>query len=185
MIVAVSRPDLPSPSDSVDLSSLTPVTDTWVAETVTWHVAVYPPSEVVTVMVAVPALTPVTLPEESTVATDVFEDDHVTALLVAFEGFTVAVSVVEPPTPTLAADLLSVTPVTATEPAVTVTVQDPYFPLPSVAVALMVAVPALTPVTTPDELTTATDVSEDDQATAGLEASEGLTVAVSVELFPA
>ena len=61
--------------------------------TVTWQVAVLLPSAVVTVMVAVPAFTAVTLPL-STVATEVSEDFHVTALLVAFAGATVAVKVV-------------------------------------------------------------------------------------------
>ena len=51
------------------------------------------PSSVVTVIVAVPALTAVTFPL-STVATALSLEDHVTFLLVALDGLTVAVRVV-------------------------------------------------------------------------------------------
>lgn len=46
----------------------------------------------VAVIVTVPSETTVTKPLEDTVATDVFELDHVTALLVALEGRTEAIS---------------------------------------------------------------------------------------------
>ena len=58
--------------------------------TVTLHVAVLLPSSVVTVMVAVPTLTPVTSPL-LTVAIEASFVSHVTFLLVAFVGSTVAV----------------------------------------------------------------------------------------------
>ena len=61
-------------------------------ETVTVQDALYPPSAVVAVITAVPLPTAVTLPFWSTVATAVFPLTHVTALLVALAGETVAVS---------------------------------------------------------------------------------------------
>lgn len=67
------------------------VTGIVAAVTLSAQVAVLPPSVVVTVMVAVPALFAVTMPDEETVATDVLLDDHVTLLSVALEGVTVAV----------------------------------------------------------------------------------------------
>ena len=59
--------------------------------------AVLPPSAVVTVMVAVPSPTAVTAPDELTVATLGSLVVHVTDLLVALEGETVAVKVHESP----------------------------------------------------------------------------------------
>ena len=67
----------------------------------------------VTVIVAVPSLSPVTTPS-ATVATSVSSEAHVTTVSVAFEGAIVAVSVSEPPTEIVVDSLLSVTPVTAT-----------------------------------------------------------------------
>ena len=61
--------------------------------TVTVHVAVLDPSDVVTVIDAVPAAFAVTMPLEDTVAIDVLLDVQVTDLSVAFEGVTVAVRV--------------------------------------------------------------------------------------------
>lgn len=55
-------------------------------ETVTARVAVFEPSTVVTVIVAVPLERAVTRPDEDTVVILVFELDHVTDLLVAFDG---------------------------------------------------------------------------------------------------
>jgi hypothetical protein len=54
--------------------------------TVTVHVDVLFPSSVVTVIVAVPASTAVTVPLALTVATDVLLLVHVTFLFVAFDG---------------------------------------------------------------------------------------------------
>ena len=56
----------------------------WSSLTVTLQVAVLPPSSVVTVMVAVPFATPVTLPLASTVAMVALLDAHVTFLLPAW-----------------------------------------------------------------------------------------------------
>ena len=90
--------------------------------TVTVQVAVLPPSAVVTVMVAEPALTAVTFPLASTVATAVLLDAQVTALSVAPLGATVAVSRSEPPTVRVVLVLFSVTPVTAMVGSVTASV---------------------------------------------------------------
>jgi hypothetical protein len=59
--------------------------------TVTVALAVFAPSWVVAVMVAVPTALAVTLPVVSTVATAVLLDVQLTVLLVAFAGDTVAV----------------------------------------------------------------------------------------------
>ena len=63
--------------------------------TVTDTEADLPPA--VAVIAAVPALTAVTLPEASTVATDVFDDFQLTLRSVAFDGATVADSRFEAP----------------------------------------------------------------------------------------
>ena len=67
-----------------------------VASTVTSHVAVWLPSSVVTLIVAVPADTAVTVPF-STLATFVLFELHVTFWFVASEGTTVAVKVAVAP----------------------------------------------------------------------------------------
>lgn len=70
-------------------------------ETVIVLVPVTPePSVAVAVIVTVPATTPVTTPEEFTVALDVSPEDHVT-VCEAPVGSTVAVRFVVPPTPTV------------------------------------------------------------------------------------
>ncbi len=75
------------------------------------QVAVLPPSAVVTVMVAVPVPTAVTFPLASTVATAGLLEVHVTDLLSASAGATVAVSCSELPTVRDSSVLFSVTPV--------------------------------------------------------------------------
>ena len=72
----------------------TPVTETVELPifTVIAEVAVFPPSAVVTVIVAAPLAFPVTKPVELTVATEVLLDDQLTVLLVALDGATVAVN---------------------------------------------------------------------------------------------
>ena len=162
----------------------TPVTDTTTGaglETVTTTLSVNDPSTVVAVIVAVPAemavRTPVVVP---TVATELSDDDQVTFRLEALFGDTVAeIEVVAPvnnvvevgatDTPvtdtTTGAGLLTVTNVVA--------VNDP-----STVVAVIVAVPAEMAVTTPVVVpTVATELSDDDQVTSGLEALFGDTVA--------
>lgn len=122
------------------------------AVTVTVQMAVLLPSAVVAVIVVCPAATPVTTPL-LTVAILASPVDQVTVLLVAFGGSMVAVSVVVPFTCTLAVVGFSVIPVTAT--ASTVTVQDAVIELSVVEIAVMVAVPAATPVTLPELSTVA------------------------------
>ena len=80
--------------------------------TVTLHSAVFPPSFVVTVIVASPAPTAVTFPLWSTVATPGVLLSHVTLLFVAVEGDTVALRFVVSPTLRLTELLSSLTPVT-------------------------------------------------------------------------
>jgi len=151
---------------------------TWTLFTVTLHVAVLLPSAVLTVIVAVPAFSPVTSPPELTLATPSLFDVHVTVLLVAFEGLTVAVRVDVLPTFKVIELLLRLTPVTGT---VTVTVQVAVLLL-SAVVTVIVAVPALTAVTTPSDDTVATLLLLVVQVTALFVAFEGLIVAVRVSL---
>jgi hypothetical protein len=92
--------------------------------TVTMHVAVLLASWVVTVMVAVPADAAVTRPLCDTVATLLLLVVHVTALFVAFAGWTVAASVSVLPTMIVADVLLSETDVGRTFATVTVAVSD-------------------------------------------------------------
>ena len=87
--------------------------------TVTVQLASWLPSFVVTVIVASPVATPVTTPS-LTVATDSLSELHVTFLLVAFAGATVAVRVIRLPCLTDADVLSRVTPVALTG-SVTVT----------------------------------------------------------------
>ena len=96
------------------MSRVTSVTLTFLEVTVTEHVAVFDPSAVVTVIVAEPAFTAVTLPLASTEAVEASDDFQLTVLLVALEGATVAVKVSEPPSTRLRLVLLRLTPVTAT-----------------------------------------------------------------------
>ena len=102
--------------------TVTPVTR---LVTVMILVAVFPPSCVVTVMVALPAAIAVTSPELLTVATDVLSELQVTVLLVASEGKMVAVSCWVPLTGILADIGLKVTPVTG---LVTVSILVAVFP---------------------------------------------------------
>ena len=81
--------------------------------TVSAYSAVKPPSAVFTVILALPGASAVTTPL-TTLATVGAELAHVTVLLLASAGFTVAVSVVCPPTVSLPEAALSDTPVTAT-----------------------------------------------------------------------
>ena len=114
---------------STVLFKLTPVTA--MGFTVTVHVAFLPPSDVVTVIVAVPTETAVTTPEEDTVATDGLFEDQVTDLFVALAGATVATSVPVSPSTRTREVWSSVTPVT--EMGLTVSAQVAFLP-PSVVV---------------------------------------------------
>ena len=156
---------------------MTEVTATVAFVTFTVQVAVFSPA--FAVMVAVPAFTAVTFPS-FTVATDVFEELHVTVLSVASSGFTVAVSVASSPSVNSSVVLSSVTEVTATNGFSTVTEQVADFPP---AWAVMVALPAWTALRRPP-LTVTTPSSDDFQVTVLSVALPGLTVAVSVCVSP-
>lgn len=111
-----------------------------------------------------PGATPVTTPFDATVATAVFELDHVTARPVRTlpaESFVTAVACVVPPVVRL--ELASVTDTLATGFTTTVTLAVPA--LPSL-VAVIVAEPAATAVTMPVAATVATPVFELDHVTA-------------------
>ena len=143
--------------------------------TVTTQDAVKPPSSVVTVMVAVPALMPLTVPL-FTVATLASLVDQLMFLLVALLGDTVAVRVVFAPVSRLALVLFKDTPVT--EIGLTWTSQVAVKP-PSSVVTVMVVSPGFNAVTTPS-LTVATASLLEDQVTFLFVASFGETVATKV-----
>src|SRR2546421_970510 len=118
---------------------------------------------VVAVMVAAPAVTPLTSPLPFTVATPVLLDTHVTTRPesgVPFASFGVAVSCSVSPTSTLAGDGVTVTDATGTR--VTVTLDVPLCPS---LVALVVPEPAVTPATSPLALTVAMFVLLEAQVT--------------------
>jgi hypothetical protein len=107
------------------------------------------------VIVALPADTPVTTPDDETVATDVLLLDHVTgapAMTLPFASRTVAERVTLVPMATVAVAGATVT--LAAAGAVTVTTADADCPS---LVAVIVADPGETPVTTPEADTVATD----------------------------
>ena len=91
------------------------------ASTLNEQVAFIPPSAAVAVMVALPALTPVTLPLASTVATASLLEDQETDLLSALDGVTVATSVIYSPS-------LMVAELRSREIPVTWTILSPPFP---------------------------------------------------------
>ena len=136
------------------------------------------PFDVFTVIVALPAPTAVTTPF-FTVATELFEDDHVTLLSVVSVGATVAVSVNVSPLFSDKVDLFKVTPEAGKE-----TVTSHVAVLPLDVFTVIVAFPAPTAVTTPF-FTVATELFEDDHVTFLSVASEGVTFAVNVYLSPA
>ena len=109
---AVSFPVSPRVNMSVSLSSVIFSTGLCIVLTVTVHSAVLPPA--CAVMLAVPALTAVTVPSLPTVATDVSDDDHFTVLSSALSGATVAVSILVLPGSIVSVVALRVTLSTAT-----------------------------------------------------------------------
>lgn len=129
-------------------------------------------------IVAVPAATAVTTPE-LTVATEVSDDFQVRLSVVSL-GFTVAVRVEASPTDRDSEVLLRDMYVVGTLEPVTVTL---HVALLESAMAVMVAVPAATAVTFPEESTVATDVLDEDQLTVPLQLL-GVTVAVSDLVSP-
>lgn len=148
--------------------------------TVTIHVAVFDPSTVVTVMVAVPFDTAVTTPDALTVATDVLLLFQLTFVLDAVDGFTVATRVLVPPGLRDSDVLFRLTPVTG---IVTVTVQVAVF-APSTVVTVITAVPHAIPWTLPLSSTVATDSLLLCHVTSLFEAPAGFTVAISVDVPP-
>ena len=128
------RPDTVTVSPGFLSVILSMVTDVGAAVTVTEHVAVFPPSAVVTVIVAVPGATADTTPALSTVATDGSSDEKVTVLFAAFVGNTVAVKNPFVPDTRLSVVLFNVTSVTGTGGATTL----------NVFVATVVPIPATT-----------------------------------------
>ena len=142
LTVAVNCKVSPSVSEALDALSVIEVGFTS-SFTDMLHVACFPlPSFALHVMVAVPADFAVTSPVDETVATEVSSDVQPTFLLVAELGLTVALSCVVFPTYREAEVLFNVMLVTYTVADSTVTLQVAYFPLPSAARQVMVAVPA-------------------------------------------
>ena len=160
-------------------SSATPVTATLAAATVTVHSAEKSPA--VAVMIALPSLTGVTMPF-ATVAIVGADDVHVTSLLVASSGSTVATSAaVSPPAVISRVFLSNVMPVTVTPADRTVTTH--LVETPS-AVAIMSAVPSLTGVTVPSSDTVAISDAEDVHTMFLFVASSGRTFASNVAVSP-
>jgi len=124
-----------------------------VGVTVTAQVWENPPSAV-TVMVALPAETPVTFPPLSTDATALLLLFHTRFWLVAFAGAIVAVSGCWFPVCTEIADDDRLTPVTGITVGTTDTVHCAMCP-PSTVVAVIVVLPAAFPVTLPNVSTVA------------------------------
>jgi hypothetical protein len=105
----------PTVSERLDLLWLTPITATVLLPpvTVTAQAAVLLPSVVVTVIVALPAAIPITVPVDDTEAAAALLLVHNTTLLAASAGVTVAVKVSEAPTARESVDLFKLTSVTA------------------------------------------------------------------------
>ena len=112
--VAASASLLPFSSEMSVLSSVTPVTATVAAFTTILQVAVFPPSLVVTVMVASPAFMAFTFPLSLTPATSGALLVQVMDLSVALDGVTVAVRVVVSPSTIEISVLSRLMPVTLT-----------------------------------------------------------------------
>ena len=175
--VAVSVSVSPSVSSAVVLSRAIPVAGITFALTVISQVAETSPD--FALIVALPALNAVTTPL-ATVATVSSDDVQTTVLSVAFSGVTVAVSVSVSPSVISAVVLSRVMPVVGITFALTVISQVADT---SPAFAVIVALPALSAVTTP--LATVATVSSDDVHVTVLSvASSGVTVAVKVSVSP-
>ena len=181
--VAVSFSVPPMSKVSEVLFNDIPVTATVFAWTVTEHVAFFPPSVVVTVIVAEPAVFAVTTPDVETVATEVLLEDQVTVLSVAFDGVTVAIRVWKLPSTNVKLVLSRLNPVTATVFAFTAT-EHTAVSAPSTVFTVIIAVPAAFAVTTPEEDTVATAVLSDVHVTDLFVAFDGFTVAVNACVSP-
>ena len=116
------------------------------------HVAVKLPSAVLTVIVAFPVLTALTIPLEFTVATNPLLVDQTTWVLDALFGTTVAKSVLLEPLFIVTAEKFKLTPVTG---LVTLTVTDVRL-FPSCVITEMTLIPFPIALTKPLLLTVAT-----------------------------
>lgn len=130
---------------------------------------------------AVPSATAVTVPP-FTVATEVSLELHVTVLLVALEGATVAVSVSVLPASRSRLELLREIPVGLMISGLSTTETATVAVRPLEVFAVMVAVPFATAVIVPPA-TVATEVLLEDHVTDLLVASEGVIVAVIFHLY--
>jgi hypothetical protein len=149
--------------------------------TVILREAVYPPSAVRTVIVALPLATPETSPELFTVAIPVLLLDQVTVLLAAEDGCTFAVSCRVAPTFTEFVEEEMLTPVTLLFTVTAhVAVKEP-----SLVVHVTVALPVETPVITPEALTVATPELLVLYETRVFVAFVGATEGVSCDVCPA
>ena len=151
LTVAASFIDCPALSDAVVLSRVMLVTG--VASTVTVQVAVLSPA--LAVMVELPTLIALTVPF-STVATDGFDELHVTVLSVASVGLTVTVNVILCPAFNEAVVLSNV--IDWTSIGFTLIIHVAYF---SPHVALISASPIFSAETNPSSIFT-TDLSDED-----------------------
>jgi hypothetical protein len=132
---------------------------------------------VVTVIIAVPALTPVTMPLLSTVATAGSLLDQVTTLLVALSGYIIDINLTVSSTKIEVSDTSIATFSTGIVSAYILTSTEPPTSEPSLAVALTVTVPTLVAVNMPSSLIVAVPVPlSTDQVTS-------LLVAVSVSTW--
>ncbi len=174
VICAVS----PLPTVAIDLSRLTPVTAILLT-TVIAQVAVKPPSVVVAVMFVLPIATPVTMPEESTVAAFLLLELQLRLWSLAFAGRTAAVSCFVLPKAMVAAVASRLRPVTETF----CTVMAHFALYPLAVVTVIVQLPSFKPLTRPDASTVATLASLVDQVKAVSVAVFGLAVAVSCKVL--
>lgn len=149
--------------------------------TCTVEVAVRALSSVVAVMVAIPGDTAVTTPLASTVAIDVLLLRQLTFWLVALAGVTVAINAVVSPMVILTELLFNVTFVGRIGATITTQVA---VSSPSSVVAVIIAVPTPTAVTTPVVLTIAMSWSLLDHVTFWLAAFQGATLTVKVRVPP-
>ena len=145
--------------------------------TVISQVAVFSPSTDLTVMVAVPASTAVTLPLLLTVATEASLEDQVIDLSVAFSGRTVAIRLAVSPFGSSRVVGDTVTEETCTLCTETAQVAVLW---PSSVVTVMVAFPAFTAVTTPFWSMVATEGLLEDQVIFLFVALEGVNTAETV-----
>ena len=177
LMVGLSLMVSPTASFASLLSSEMPVTGT---ATFTEQFAVNFPSLVETVMVAVPAFTPVTTPFWSTEATPLLLLAQVISFSSASKGYTPALRVTVLPTPTVTFFGLMEMPVTGFLMVIShVAVKSP-----STVFTVMVALPVLSADTVPSLRTTAIFVSLDSQVTSLFVASVGYTVASSFSVSP-